>query len=214
MTLLQTQPVRSAEEFVRHLYAVGPDDISLAHIDGCSGRELLQLIPGFRVEATSYTTFVVDTGLEDRIAHLLHDLDLDDEEAVNQAAADIQLGIAATWIPQTVRAAIIEGYAALTGGDETATVAVRASAPGLDTPLEALTRFNDTSHSARGTSAVLNAVRRCWASAFSARAIIMRGKLGFPHARRDIAVIVQRQVGGFRVAGLGHSALGDARSSS
>ena len=50
----------------------------------------------------------------------------------------------------------------------------------------------------RGADAVVDAVRRCWASLFGARTIFYRAKRGFGQADMDIAVVVQRQIASTR----------------
>jgi pyruvate,water dikinase len=145
--------------------------------------------PGFLIEPAAYMTFMVETGLDERIVHVLGETDVEDRAALNQAAVDIQLSIEAMWIPRAVRAAIVDRYSALSD-DEMGMVTVRSSATGAGPVLEALAHLNDTAHPARGTSAVLKSVRRCWASAFSARAIRLRDKVGLAHTGLDVAVLV------------------------
>jgi pyruvate,water dikinase len=53
----------------------------------------------------------------------------------------------------------------------------------------------------RGDNELLEAVRRCWASLWSARAIAYRERQGFDHDRVAIAVVVQRLVAA-EVAGI------------
>jgi pyruvate,water dikinase len=54
--------------------------------------------------------------------------------------------------------------------------------------------MNETFLNERSESAVVDAVRRCWASLFGARTIFYRAKRGLDQAGMDIAVVVQRQV--------------------
>jgi pyruvate,water dikinase len=54
--------------------------------------------------------------------------------------------------------------------------------------------MNETFLNTRGEDAVVEAVRRCWASLFGARTVFYRTKRGFGQADMDIAVIVQRQL--------------------
>ena len=78
-------------------------------------------------------------------------------------------------------------------GDEPA-VAVRSSATAEDTEAASFAGMNETFLNIRGADAVVDAVRRCWASLFGARTIFYRAKRGFGQADMDIAVVVQRQV--------------------
>jgi phosphoenolpyruvate synthase/pyruvate phosphate dikinase len=58
--------------------------------------------------------------------------------------------------------------------------------------------MNETFLNVRGEDAVVDAVRRCWASLFGARTIFYRGKRGLDQAGMDIAVVVQRQLASTR----------------
>ncbi|MGZ8676789.1 MAG: phosphoenolpyruvate synthase, partial [Solirubrobacterales bacterium] len=53
---------------------------------------------------------------------------------------------------------------------------------------------NETFLNQRGADAVVDSVRRCWASLFGARTVFYRAKRGFGQADMDIAVVVQWQV--------------------
>jgi pyruvate,water dikinase len=54
--------------------------------------------------------------------------------------------------------------------------------------------MNETLLNIHGADALLDAVRRCWASLFGARTIYYRAKRGFGQADMDIAVVVQLQI--------------------
>ena len=58
--------------------------------------------------------------------------------------------------------------------------------------------MNETLLNVRGADAVVDAVRRCWASLFGARTVYYRAKRGFGQADMDIAVVVQRQIASTR----------------
>ena len=73
-------------------------------------------------------------------------------------------------------------------------VAVRSSATAEDTEAASFAGMNETFLNMRGADAVVDAVRRCWASLFGARTIFYRAKRGFGQADMDIAVVVQRQI--------------------
>jgi phosphohistidine swiveling domain-containing protein len=93
-------------------------------------------------------------------------------------------------IPETVRAAIAEAYAGLGGGP----VAVRSSATAEDLPRAAFAGQQDTFLDVLGEQAVLDAVRRCWGSLWTDRAMSYRRRLGIDNDEISIAVVVQRMV--------------------
>src|SRR4029079_14484257 len=53
---------------------------------------------------------------------------------------------------------------------------------------------HDTVLNVRGQDQLIEAVRRCWASVFSARAVDYRARRGFDQRAVDLAVVVQRLV--------------------
>jgi phosphoenolpyruvate synthase/pyruvate phosphate dikinase len=73
-------------------------------------------------------------------------------------------------------------------------VAVRSSATAEDLPGMSAAGQHDTYLNVRGEAAVLDAVRRCWASLWSARAIGYRARRGIEPGDVSIAVVVQRLV--------------------
>ena len=58
--------------------------------------------------------------------------------------------------------------------------------------------MNETFLNVSGSDAVVDAVRRCWASLFGGRTVFYRANRGFSQAEMDIAVVVQRQVASTR----------------
>ena len=92
--------------------------------------------------------------------------------------------------PADVERAITDAYRALGGGR----VAVRSSATAEDLPGAAFAGLQDTFLNISGEPELLDAVRRCWASLWSDRAVAYRERRGIPHEQVTMAVVVQRMV--------------------
>src|SRR5207237_8409022 len=75
-----------------------------------------------------------------------------------------------------------------------ADVAVRSSATAEDLPGASFAGQQDTYLNIRGEQAMLDAVRRCFASLFTARAMGYRADMGFDHAHVALSVGVQKMV--------------------
>ncbi|TYB68518.1 phosphoenolpyruvate synthase [Nonomuraea sp. PA05] len=101
-------------------------------------------------------------------------------------------------VPDAVHEAIVKAYEAL-GPD--VPVAVRSSATAEDLPFASFAGQQDTFLNVVGTKAVVEAVRRCWASLWTDRAVAYRESNGIDHAAVRLAVVVQRMVDA-RVAGV------------
>ncbi|MGI5288561.1 PEP/pyruvate-binding domain-containing protein [Nonomuraea polychroma] len=94
-------------------------------------------------------------------------------------------------VPAAVHEAIVKHYAAL-GPD--IPVAVRSSATAEDLPFASFAGQQDTYLNVVGADAVVDAVRRCWASLWTDRAVAYRESNGIDHAAVRLAVVVQVMV--------------------
>ena len=150
---------------------------------------------GFVVGAPAYAAFVDETDLRERLAALLGDLDVDDAaDARRGAPCRRRRWCAAQDLPGWIAKAIAKAYDAGVRGRRRAPVAVRSSATAEDTEAASFAGMNETFLNIKGSDAVADAVRRCWASLFGARTIFYRAKRGFSQTDIDIAVVVQRQI--------------------
>ncbi|MET8761723.1 PEP/pyruvate-binding domain-containing protein [Lentzea sp. NPDC004782] len=96
-----------------------------------------------------------------------------------------------TPVPQEIRDAIVIAYRELGDG---VPVAVRSSATAEDLPFASFAGQQDTFLNVVGEDAVVDAVRRCWASLWTDRAVSYRETNGIDHTTTYLAVVVQRMV--------------------
>ncbi len=94
-------------------------------------------------------------------------------------------------MPDDVRDALVAEHARL--GPDTP-VAVRSSATAEDLPFASFAGQQDTFLNVVGPDAVVDAVRRCWASLWTDRAVAYRESNGIDHRAVRIAVVVQEMV--------------------
>jgi phosphohistidine swiveling domain-containing protein len=99
--------------------------------------------------------------------------------------------IGAAAVPPGVEASVRAAYAAL--GAQPA-VAVRSSATAEDLPFASFAGQQDSYTGVTGSDAVVDAVRRCWASLWSDRAVAYRSANGISHREVGLAVVVQVMV--------------------
>ncbi|MFC7622795.1 PEP/pyruvate-binding domain-containing protein [Microlunatus sp. GCM10028923] len=104
-------------------------------------------------------------------------------------SAEVRDALTTAPIPDRVAAEVAAGYAGL-GPDRV--VAVRSSATAEDLPYASFAGQQDTYLGIAGTEAVLDAVRRCWASLWTERAVAYRDAAGIDHRSVRLAVVVQR----------------------
>jgi pyruvate,water dikinase len=93
-------------------------------------------------------------------------------------------------VPAEVRDAALAAYATLGRGP----VAVRSSATAEDLPLASFAGQQDSYLDVQGDEALLDAIRRCWASLWNERATAYRYAYGIDHNTVSLAVVVQRMV--------------------
>jgi pyruvate,water dikinase len=112
-------------------------------------------------------------------------------EALSRAAAAARDAVRSAPIPEGVAHAIAEAYARI--GERTA-VAVRSSATAEDLPHASFAGQQDTYLNVVGQDSVLDAVRRCWASLWTDRAVVYRTTNGIDHRSVALAVVVQKMI--------------------
>lgn len=147
--------------------------------------------PGFAVTTDAYTAVLEAAEIEAQINAQINGLDISDLTQVDAAADAIQSLIRSAKMPETIRDAILTAYATL--GSDTA-VAVRSSATAEDLPDASFAGQQDTYLWVVGESALLEKVRACWASLYTARAIVYRAQNNIPDDDVKISVAVQKMV--------------------
>ena len=98
--------------------------------------------------------------------------------------------MAAAPVPPDVEAALRDAYAGMGGGP----VAVRSSATAEDLPFASFAGQQDSFMDVSGADAVVAAVRGCWASLWTDRAVAYRSANGIRHREVSLAVVVQQMV--------------------
>ncbi|MFN8503514.1 PEP/pyruvate-binding domain-containing protein [Kouleothrix sp.] len=145
---------------------------------------------GFHVTTAAYRQFVAANGLAPRIAQALAGLSPTDTAALDAASEQIRALFAAGATPPEIAEAVAGAYAAL----RDAAVAVRSSATAEDLPGASFAGQQETYLNIRGAGAVLAAVKQCWASLWTARAIAYRINNAIDQTAVALAVVVQELV--------------------
>lgn len=187
--------------FVRRFDELCDADVEWAGAKGAALGELAHagfpLLDGFVIGADAYRRFLAETGASGQIAARLDQVDPADPDGRQQAAADINVLIAAAPLPVAVRDAIAGAYTALSPpAANQATVVVHPSPGPGDARSRLPTRANGAVVGVRGLYPLLIALRRCWASAYGESGLAVRGDLAPPSTGLDMAVVVQRQLPG------------------
>ena len=173
------------------------DDIPAAGGKGANLGELaaagFPIPPGFVLTTEAYDDFVQAVGLQQPIIGLASKASAGDPQSSQAASAAIGQLFLAPEIPEVIRVALLSAYAELTSDGQLA-VAVRSSATAEDLPTASFAGQQDTLLNVQGQDALLEAVKCCWASLWSARALSYRLQQGIDPAALSLAVVVQQLV--------------------
>lgn len=189
---------RPSNRLVVWLEDVRNSDIPIVGGKGASLGEMINAelpVPrGFVVTAQAFREFIEVTGIMDRLFKTL-DVDVDDAKALDKAAADAKKLVMDNTMPKNIEKAIRDYYATLSKREgEEVYVAARSSATAEDLPEASFAGQQETYLNVKGSDDLVQAVHKCWASLYGARAIYYRVEQKFPHDQVSIAVVVQKMV--------------------
>lgn len=171
-----------------HTALVGGKAANLGELSRIPG---IAVPPGFCITTHAFDAHV---GKAPDIAAAIERLEREPHGAAG-ADADPGAAIRALIEQVPVSGALVSAIAAcLAEGGEGAAWAVRSSATAEDMPAASFAGQHASWLDVRGLDAVLAALRRCWASLFTARAVTYRQRNGIAHGGTAMAVVVQRMV--------------------
>lgn len=151
--------------------------------------------PGFAVTTDAFDAVMNQTTLRDHIAKHINGMDPNNVKDVDTRAAQIRELIMTQEIPEDIREQTVAAYnelMALCGGE--VPVAVRSSATAEDLPEASFAGQQDTYLWIIGEQDVLQKIRECWASLYTARAMTYRIANNIPDEGLSMAVAVQKMV--------------------
>jgi phosphohistidine swiveling domain-containing protein len=150
----------------------------------------LPVPPGFHITTSTYRRFVSAHGLQEPILAAIAAAG-DRQAAIEAAARQIAELFASHALPDDVVAQVRAAYKQL--GDDLP-VAVRSSATAEDLPDLSFAGQQESFLNIRGEAELLDAVKRCWASLWTARAIAYRARHEIANDEVALAVVVQELV--------------------
>jgi phosphohistidine swiveling domain-containing protein len=147
---------------------------------------------GFCVTTSAYKSFVEANGLQSTIIKLAKPEVAGRRLSFDTASAEIQDLLSKADLPEAIVTEVCAAYAEF--GDEAPAVAVRSSANAEDLPDMSFAGQQDTYLNVRGEAELVSAVRQCWASLWTPRAISYRHQMGIEQDAVAMAVVVQLMV--------------------
>lgn len=154
----------------------------------------IRVPPGFAVTTHAYRQFIEHGKLTEKLITLCGDLDDSNMQALEAASAEARRLIEETEFPEEIEDSVAEYYRKLSNGCcmPATPVAVRSSATAEDLPDASFAGQQDTFLWIRGVDDVLNRVKACISSLYTARAIAYRNKNNFKHHEVAISVGIQK----------------------
>jgi pyruvate,water dikinase len=183
--------------YTRTFDEIGRDDVALAGGKGANLGELsragLPVPAGFVLTTAAYDAFVESNDIGSAIVGLASVPRSNDPAAFEEVSGRIHALFSGGRVPEEVVSAIRVAYGRMARNGERA-VAVRSSATAEDLAGASFAGQQETYLNVRGQEALLEAIRRCWASLWTARAMAYRARQGIAAATLSLAVVVQEMV--------------------
>ncbi len=146
---------------------------------------------GFCITTEAYRTALEHNEEFTALVSQLTILKAEDRTQISEISARVRGVIEGSEIAKEIESEIVRHLDAL--GAENA-YAVRSSATAEDLPYASFAGQQDTYLNVKGREAILQSVKKCWASLFTDRAVIYRLRNGFDHRQVYLSVIIQRMV--------------------
>ncbi|WP_242251409.1 phosphoenolpyruvate synthase [Bacillus cereus group sp. BfR-BA-01379] len=170
------------------LSLVGGKGLNLGELTNIQG---IQVPEGFCVTTIGYEKAIEQNEELQTLLQQLTKLKMEERAQIGETSKKIREVIMAVEIPSDV----VEGvthYLSRFGNEHA--YAVRSSATAEDLPYASFAGQQDTYLNIIGEEAILQHVRKCWASLFTERAVTYRMQNGFEHNQVSICVVVQKMV--------------------
>jgi len=191
-------------KYIINLKEVSLKDINLVGGKNASLGEMIQNIEsigikvpnGFAITTNAYHDFIKFNNLDEKIIDLVSNLDENNLPELRRVGAEVRQLIRNGKFPEDLQNEIRNKYKLLseTYGQDMIDVAVRSSATAEDLPDASFAGQQETFLNVRGSETILEAVRNCFASLFTDRAISYRNTFKYNHFDVALSVCVQKMV--------------------
>jgi len=190
-------------ESIRFFSEIGIDDVPLVGGKNASLGEMYRELTaegvrvpnGFAITAPAFRETLEETGIVSRLHEILDSLDRDDVEDLHTRASAARQVVYDAGLPSWLEDDIVAAHQKLRAEyGPSLTLAVRSSATAEDLPEASFAGAHETYLNVDGVEALLDAVRRCYASLFTDRGVHYRTEHGFGQFDVAQSVTVQKMV--------------------
>jgi len=183
-----------SEISIHDVAEVGGKNASLGEMVVHLGSKGLLIPDGFAVTASAYRYFLSSNGIKEKLQALMAELDRSSFSNLAATGTTARKLIIDGAIPDDLQLQIINAYDNLMGVRPERSVAVRSSATAEDLPEASFAGQHESYLNITGHVALLDAVKKCFASLYTDRAIKYREDKGFDHNKVFLSVGVQHMV--------------------
>lgn len=181
---------------MQDLEIVGGKNASLGEMIQNLSKLGIAIPGGFIITVKAYRDFISYNKLDKIIPELIAEMKKDDIESLGLTGKKIRTLIENGSFPDELSQQIAHAYQALSDhhGQFNVDVAVRSSATAEDLPDASFAGQQETYLNICGQAALLVAIRNCFASLFTDRALSYRENLNFDHFQIGLSVCIQKMV--------------------
>lgn len=172
---------------------VGGKNASLGEMFNELSSEGVQIPDGFATTSEAFRLFLKENDLEEKLKQLMKELDHENYSNLREQGEKVRTLILNAQLSSKFSEEIVKAYSEL-GNSKNIQVAVRSSATAEDLPKASFAGQHDTFLNITGNEDLLIAVKKCFASLYTDRAIKYREDQGFEHSQVALSVGVQKMV--------------------
>jgi pyruvate,water dikinase len=151
---------------------------------------------GFIIPVSAYHEFIRYNRIESAIRDIINNIDYGSLESLRRGGSLVRLMIKNGRFPKEMSEVVIAAYETMSReyAQDYTDVAVRSSATAEDLPDASFAGQQETYLNVRGPASLMDAVRNCFASLFTDRAISYRHTFGYDHFAVGLSLCVQKMV--------------------
>ncbi|MDX2049075.1 MAG: phosphoenolpyruvate synthase [Chitinophagaceae bacterium] len=173
--------------------SVGGKNSSLGEMFSKLSAKGIAVPDGFATTAWAFEEFLTQNNLRGALNGLMKQLDREKFSDLRETGFRARNLLLGAELPPKLQTAILDAYKELCGNNYFE-VAVRSSATAEDLPQASFAGQHESFLNIKGEKALLSAVKKCFASLYTDRAIKYREDQGFAHEKVLLSVGVQKMV--------------------
>jgi pyruvate,water dikinase len=172
---------------------VGGKNSSLGEMYSKLSSKGIAVPDGFATTSYAFEEFLSQNSLHSKLDDLMSRLDKNTYANLNETGAKARELMLSGKLPHKLQYSIVQAYKELCDEND-CEVAVRSSATAEDLPQASFAGQHESYLNIKGETALLHAVKKCFASLYTDRAIKYREEKGFGHQKVALSVGVQKMV--------------------